>query len=238
MPQTEITHPLLGAVTINESSRAHRISIAVRPDGSVRLTVPRAADVGYAMRFLESKAGWVVRARARQQERSAGLVQVLDDGFTTRCHTLRLVPSDTGQITVRVADGAITVRYPDGSATTDPAVQEAAKRGVERAWRAEAAGILPGMLEGIARRHGLRYRSVTVRNTVSKWGSCSARDDISLSLHLMRLPDELIGYVLLHELCHTVHKNHGPRFHSLLDRLSGGRSSELRRELRRYHTRW
>ena len=54
----------------------------------------------------------------------------------------------------------------------------------------------------------------------------------------MKLPDELIDYVIIHELCHTIHKNHGPKFHQLLDRLTGGHHLELRRRLKTYSTRW
>jgi len=84
----------------------------------------------------------------------------------------------------------------------------------------------------------MKCGKVRIRNTVSKWGSCSTRNDISLSLHLMRLPDRLIDYIILHELCHTVHHNHGPQFHALLDRLTGGNHAELQREIRQYRTRW
>jgi predicted metal-dependent hydrolase len=61
-------------------------------------------------------------------------------------------------------------------------------------------------------RHSFHYTGVTVRNTQSRWGSCSAQKHINLSLSLMLLPEHLIDYVLLHELCHTVEMNHGERF--------------------------
>lgn len=101
-------------------------------------------------------------------------------------------------------------------------------------WRAQAKATLPGRLEQLARHHGFAYAGVTIRNSRTRWGSCSARNDISLSLRLMRLPGHLIDYILLHELCHTRIKNHGPKFHALLDRVTGGRDAQLRKELRAY----
>lgn len=68
----------------------------------------------------------------------------------------------------------------------------------------------------------------------SKWGSCTARGDINLSLYLMMLPDELIDFVLLHELCHTVHHNHSAQFHALLDRLCEGNEKALSKQLHNF----
>ena len=102
------------------------------------------------------------------------------------------------------------------------------------ALRAEAKRILPSRVEELASRHGLRYGKVTIRAARSKWGSCTAQGNISLSLYLMTLPEHLRDYVILHELAHTVHHNHSPRFHSLVDIMTDGREKELSRELRQY----
>ncbi len=113
---------------------------------------------------------------------------------------------------------------------------EEEKLRVERL-RREAKIDLPQRIERLSRLTGLKYNSVTVRLTRSKWGSCSSRNDISLSLLLMTLPEHLRDFVILHELCHTREHNHSVRFHALLDKLVGGREKELQRELRRYSTR-
>jgi predicted metal-dependent hydrolase len=91
------------------------------------------------------------------------------------------------------------------------------------------------MVEVVSRRTGLSYRSVAIRATRSKWGSCSSRNDLSLSVYLMLLPDHLIEYIIVHELCHTVHRNHSAEFHSLVDHHLGGREKECNRELKQYH---
>lgn len=102
------------------------------------------------------------------------------------------------------------------------------------ALRAAAKRDLPARIERLALQTGLRYTKLTIRAARTKWGSCSAKNGISLSLYLMTLPEHLRDFVILHELCHTVHHNHSARFHALLDRLVGGREKELQRELRNY----
>ena len=100
--------------------------------------------------------------------------------------------------------------------------------------RREAKRLLPEMVERLAVRHGFRYGAVRVKASRSKWGSCTVHNDLNLSLFLMQLPEHLIEYVVLHELCHTVHHNHSERFHALLDRVTEGRHRSLNRELRGY----
>ena len=73
---------------------------------------------------------------------------------------------------------------------------------------------------------------------LTETGSEMLHVNVRPTMSLMKLPDELIDYVIIHELCHTIHKNHGPKFHKLLDRLTGGHHLELRRRLKTYSTRW
>lgn len=103
--------------------------------------------------------------------------------------------------------------------------------------RADAKAYLPARIEELARQCGLRYGKVTIRAARSKWGSCTAQNNISLSLFLMTLPPHLRDYVIIHELCHTVHHNHSAKFHALVDKLLGGKEKALARELRGYSTR-
>ena len=110
---------------------------------------------------------------------------------------------------------------------------EERKARVEELRRAAKAD-LPGRIARLSEATGLKYEKLSIRASHTKWGSCSGRNHISLSLFLMTLPEHLRDYVIIHELCHTVHHNHSPRFHALVDRLVGGCEKALNKELRAF----
>ena len=186
-----IVHPVIGEITLSQSRRARRISLCVRPSGSVRLSYPYGISTARALEFLENRIGWIESARERMTERLA--------------------------------------QQPPHPVLTPE--EEILRR---EQLRREARAVLPSRVAEVAAQAGLQYRSVTIRATRSKWGSCNGRNDLSLSLYLMTLPEHLRDFVILHELCHTVHHDHSPRFHALLDRLVGGKEKPLNKELRSY----
>lgn len=100
--------------------------------------------------------------------------------------------------------------------------------------RRAAKADLPQRVERLAAAHGFTYGRITIRASRTKWGACTARNDLSLSLFLMALPEHLRDFVIVHELCHTVHHDHSSRFHALADRCLGGREKALDKELKGY----
>lgn len=100
--------------------------------------------------------------------------------------------------------------------------------------RVRACRRLVKRLDELARRHEFTYNRVFVKNQKTLWGSCSSANNINLNVNLVRLPDELRDYVLLHELVHTRHKNHGNAFWRALNHLVGD-GKRLQRQLRQYH---
>lgn len=101
--------------------------------------------------------------------------------------------------------------------------------------RIKAKNYLPTRVAELAKQFGFSYGNVTIRAARTKWGSCTAQNNLSLSLYLMLLPCYLQDYVIVHELCHTVHHNHSAKFHSLVDRCLQGREKEFAKELRLYN---
>jgi predicted metal-dependent hydrolase len=92
--------------------------------------------------------------------------------------------------------------------------------------------LFPRLLSMAAQRH-LSVNSVKVSSAKGRWGSCSTKSNINLSLYLVLLPRHLQDYVMLRELCHLRYLNHGPEFHALLESLCSGHRA-LARELKGY----
>ena len=87
------------------------------------------------------------------------------------------------------------------------------------ALRRQAKSELPVRLAELAARHGFVYNKVTIKHNATNWGSCSSRGNINLNLNIVRLPHLLRDYVILHELCHLRHHDHGHAFHLLLEHV-------------------
>ena len=87
--------------------------------------------------------------------------------------------------------------------------------------RAKAKTLLTRRLQQLAKHYGFSYNRAFIRNQRTRWGSCSSKNNISLNIKLVTLPDELIDYVILHELVHTHKKDHSKAFWAEMDKLVG-----------------
>jgi predicted metal-dependent hydrolase len=99
---------------------------------------------------------------------------------------------------------------------------------------AEAGKRLKCRVRELADKHGFDVNRVTIRNQRTRWGSCSAKNNINLNVKLAQLPEELFDYVIWHELMHTKIKNHQKEFWKALDRFVGN-AKALDAKLRKYH---
>lgn len=100
--------------------------------------------------------------------------------------------------------------------------------------RTSARKYLVNRLNHLAAKYGFKYNRVFIKNQKTRWGSCSGKNNINLNVNLVRLPDELIDYTIVHELVHTHIKNHGQRFWDQLDRLLGD-AKQLDKALNEYN---
>ena len=102
--------------------------------------------------------------------------------------------------------------------------------------RRKAKETLLPRLAQLAQQHRFTYNKAFIKNNKTNWGSCSGANNINLNLKIVLLPEYLRDYVMLHELCHTRIRNHGPHFWALLNSLTNGEAKTFAKELRTQQT--
>jgi hypothetical protein len=205
----------LGKVSFTINERSGRIRLSVKPDGEIVVSMPPSAQYRDAIRFAESKADWILKQQAKIRK---GLTLFAPEScFKTRFHQLAITKGNTDKVYNRVGNGIIQIFIPERVNHEQPKVQEFIKNTLIDVMRWEAKTYLPKRLKELAGQHGFKFENVSIKNASTRWGSCSSVNNINLNLHLMRVPEHLIDYVLVHELVHTVVKNHGEKFWMLLE---------------------
>jgi len=225
----------IGLINVIKNPKAKRISIVVKPIGEVRVTVPRGINFAEAKKFIFEKKEWINKALEKNSELRKKNVFDETSTYSTKFHKLRITKHNTDKIKGRISNGIIDVFYPNQLPITHPQIQEFIKKSIIFTLKKEALAFLPKRIEELAKKYNFEFRKISVRDTKTRWGSCSSENNISLSIHLMRLPEHLIDYVLIHELCHIKEKNHGPNFWKLLDKYTGD-AKKLALEMKNYHT--
>ena len=224
----------IGNVTFRRSQRARYLNISVRPFIGARVSVPIGMSYKSAEVIVKERKIWVNKHLDKMREIEKQQTEFDESsGYSTRKHKLVLKSADRKNISVRLSNEKINIIYPLELRSNSKEVQTAIRKGIERALRNEAKEYLPAKVKELATKFGFEFNELYLKNIKSRWGSCSQKNNINLSIHLMRLEDHLIDYVILHELAHTVEHNHSQKFWNLLDAVTGG-AKKLDKELRKY----
>lgn len=227
-----LTDKQLGIIRIRINARARHLILRIGRDGSVVMTVPPGTSESSVRQMVE-------QYRTRVQARQTSVAQhLIDASFTldTPFFKLSLSESQTTHFQLRTAGAELTLLYPRGTDFHTADMQAWLRKVITEALRRRAKEVLPQRIAQLSKTHSLPFNSIKINTSKGRWGSCSTRKDINLSCFLMLLPEELVDYVILHELCHTLEMNHSPRFWAHLDRHTAGRAKDLRKELRTHRT--
>ncbi len=227
-----------GQVMVVTSLKTKYIRLSINKELQTVLTLPVHGSMTDGVNFLKKNALWIETARKKVANRMALKPKTIfteETEFKTRSFTLKIASAPRQNMHLELLEGILKVEYPQKYKVTSPSIQKAIRFALDEAFRVEAKNYLPGRLTYLAQIHGFSFSGVTIKNVTSKWGSCSSRKQINLNLHLMRLPNHLIDFILIHELCHTVEMNHGDRFHKLLNKCVDGKEDRLNKELKMYH---
>lgn len=225
----------IGIVKLCKSKLSKNIKITVKALEPIRVSMPHWVSYDEALNFVCERTSWIKENKNKiENENNKLTIFDKETEFKTKEHELELIESYSNQTNYRLSNGKIKVYYPQSRDPKEKKIQETIREAIELALRKEAKAFLPQRTSELAYKHQLYFNRAFVKNTKSQWGSCSSENNINLSIHLMRLPDHLIDYVILHELAHTLEKNHSHRFWSLLDSMTEISAKALDHELKAY----
>lgn len=203
---------------VRESDRARHVSIKVHLNGQVEVVVPRGFDQTQVPQLLQRRQAWLKQTVEQLERQTAHLTE---DHFEDKPQKLQL----------RSRQETWQIFYQEGSlhslALTQPTPLTLLLRGnmdsastcrdLLRQWlvRKARAEFAPWLRE-LSFDMKLPFQRVSIRGQKTRWASCSSHQDISLNYKLLFLPTDLVHYVFVHELCHTIHMNHSGDFWQLV----------------------
>src|SRR3569832_764130 len=213
--------------TVRVSPRARRLQLKVSPLGKVEVVAPHRV----AAKDVRVFGGRHSAERARFHAEEGGLPTRIELRARDETWTVQHVEGGARVAVMVGADSVLCLRGGD----------EALRVRALRRWlQRHALTTLASLLRETSIATDLPYTALSVRAQRSRWGSCSSGGNISLNRNLLFLPPALARYVMIHELCHTRHMNHGVRYWRLVQRHASD-YRERERELRhgdRYIPAW
>ena len=192
-------------VAVRRSPRARRIRLVAKAGSGVELVLPRSGGEDLGRELVAAQRDWIARQAARLDRRELGLER---PGMVWRHGTA--VPLDLRHAErprVLATDARVTIAAPDTAA---------AGRMAERWYREQTRRVAQALIDDLPAPHPAALR---IADGSSRWGSCSRSGTVSLSWRLMLAPFAVLDYVVVHELCHLRHLDHGRRFWTAVEAL-------------------
>ena len=208
----------LPSYIVRESRRARNVRLVLSPRTGLEVVVPQGFDRDLIPEIVRRRAGWVEQVTARFEAQRRPMTPeaawALPEGLPLRAigEDWRVEYRRTASSRVVARPRADRVLVVSGEIDDTAAVRAAVSRWLAR----EARDVLVPWLEDLAYDRGFVHGPVTVRSQRTRWASCSGKKAISVNLRLLFLPEDLVSYVLMHELCHTVRMDHSRAFWTLV----------------------
>ncbi|QRM47216.1 SprT family zinc-dependent metalloprotease [Rhizobium sp. BG4] len=207
--------------TLRRSLRARKASLSVTPK-SFELLVPEAATDEQISAVLDRRRAWIIETvqhmaeRARAQTRVYQFVTGAKIPYRGRMTRLTIEPFDGSLVEVSFRNG-FQIRKPADLSpeSSDTIIESALRLWLKRRVRDDARAFIDRHGE----RHGLKPRSVQIKDQKHLWGSCGKDRRINLNWHLVFAPVPVLEYAVVHEMCHLKYRNHEPRFWDLVGRV-------------------
>lgn len=207
-----ITHSILInqksiSYNLRYSRKARYMRLQISRGSNLELVLPRGYELADAERFVRQKSDWISKhLRPAKDEKEKYLllgkeikiVQVYE--MFARKHKLILEGNE------------LKIVSPTGSKIDI--------KKIYNIWiKNFAKACLPERVRSLANKYGFKINKVAIRNQKTRWGSCSAKGNLSFNLNLVKYRKEIVDYVIIHELCHLIEMNHSKKFWLLVEKV-------------------
>lgn len=226
----------IGKIKIIPKRGLKNFNIRLKPFDIVTISSPAAASKKQISNVIARKKKWILEKQAYNKKIEQTKTVFKDQStIGTFFNQFTIKQKDINHLQLLGKGPEYVIAVPQQFDINNPAFQQGIKNIIDFVLKDEASKYLPVRTKELANHYKFRYRNLSFRNNKTRWGSCSTKGNINLNIQLMRLPANMIDYVIIHELCHTIHPNHGPGFKKLLYSLMP-EAPKIEEELKNYRT--
>ena len=193
-----------------KNKKSKSVKITVKDRFHVNISLP------YSLSYKDAETFVFKKSNVINKTLNLCDFNLIDKEFKTKSNNLKINAAFIQKPDIKQKKGIVYFNYPLNSDFYSKEIQSALKIAVKKAFYIEAKEYLPRRINELAQKYGFKYNKLALKVHKTRWGSCSINNNINLNINLMNLENNFIDYVLLHELCHTVEKNHKENFWKLL----------------------
>ena len=195
---------------IKKTNRKKTISFIVK-EGYVLVICPKQTSDSYIKKILKIKTNWIEKKLKEQNEYRKKKMKAFEEGEVFFCFGKKLILSlDTSKRqNIKIKEGKLCVR----TNRTNNNI----KKMVELWYKKQFKEYLDTNINKIAKYTNIDFNSFKIGNYKRKLGSCNANGDLTFNWKIVMMPEEVINYIIIHELCHIKHFNHSREFWGLVE---------------------
>ena len=216
-------------IAVKGGGNIKNLSLRMAPGKGAWVNVPYGFSKSQVVKFIEEHKDWIKQNFAKFESLHLTNKYSIGDKISTRLHVVEIEENRGAGFASRRVGRRVVIYVP--SLIKEGVLDSVVDKVLVEVMRSECAELLPARVKMLADKYGFKYGKLSFRNNSTNWGSCSGTNNISLNVKLMKMRDQVIDYVILHELCHTVVKNHSDDFWRLMTKVCPNWQA-LRRELR------
>lgn len=213
-----ILNTKFGPIKVRKIASSRRIKLRVLAYNNIQVTAPYAVPLKEINAFIHKNEAWI----------SQTIQRLTIGSYISEGTIIPLFDSNIEIDRQQKDEHSIFIPFPNNE--SEDKQQEDLKRKINHCIRSKAKEYLPHRCKQLADQHNIAIQSVRIKKVRTRWGSCSIKNNINLSMYLVLFNKEMIDYVIYHELAHVTHKNHSQLFWNHLQELCTN-AMELDRQL-------